>query len=320
MNKTILMLALAAAAIQSPRARSAPQAAPPTEKAEAQAEPVEAVSIKLAHVAPSLLARMIAPSPRSTGPAAGGRKPGSIVSMTRKDGKTTIIRSGTPEGDKAEAEAKAKPDGVRALPEGVESIMPDDATGQLQARGTAAGIEKLRAIVAFLDVPIRKVELQVLAVRVNKVDLKGLGLNWAQPEGTLSPGFLHRADYREALQKLLDANLALTLLDVRAVTVNNIPGAFSSGSFDGQPSILPTVELQLVPTINNDDTITLVADSAARVPGSRAPEPRAKVRTVANVRDGDTFVLWAPDADRESKQATVSFITARLVRRAGEKK
>ena len=344
MKQTILMLAAVAvmSAAQQPRAWSAPEATANAKAAAPikQAERIEAVSIKLAHIAPSLMARMIAPQRLSAESVAESvanaakLKPGSIVSMTRKGGKTTIVRSGTPEGDKALAdralaEAKAKAEHARpnvlALPRGIESIAPEDSTGELRVRGTSEGISGLRQILKFLDVPLRKVELEVLSVRLNTADLKSIDVNWMTPQGLAPVGLPRRDAFKAGLQKLLDANVASTLLEVRAIATNSIPSAFSSGAFSSgtgaeRLSMLPTVELQLVPTINNDDTITLLTQYGTRVPRDNVPRSTGEVRTVINFGDGETIVLAPPDTEPDSKQVTATFVTARIVRHAGEEK
>lgn len=267
------------------------------------------VSIKLTHIAPSLMvpnlmAPLIVPEYQNAGAEAATARPS------------------TAQGDKAEAEAKAQAARAHSptLPRGVESVTPEDSTGEISVRGTAQGIATVRQIVQLLDVPLRKVELDVLSVRLNTADLKQIDANWLAPRGPATLNLARGDGFRQALQKLLDANLASTLLEVRAVATNSFPSAFSSGAFGEPSSTSPTVELQFRPTINNDDTITLLAHSATRAPKNNTPQSQTQVRTALNFRDGDTIMLAAPDIDPDSKQVTATFVTARIVRSANQNK
>lgn len=319
MNTVSRMLFVAGAVALSgaPRAWGANQAAP-TEKAAAQAAPRENARIKLSHIAPSRMAWMIAP----------GDFPEPEVFYTREE-MEAVLRPGTPQaqidailnkGKRNLTPTPRKAGGLFALPEGVESIAPIDIQSALLVHGTPEGIERMRQIVKALDVPLRKVELDVLSVRINKAALKELGVDWTQPEGTPSLGFVRRPGFKEAVKRLLDANLATTILEARTVMTNNIGGSLSSLAFGDRPPILSTVELQLTPTINGDNTITIAMQSTTKVPRSITPAPNPGVQSVANIRDGDTLAITASDVDQTSQQLTVSFVTARIVRRADEKK
>lgn len=315
MKPTVLMLALCAATLQTPQARCAPEAS-------VQKSEVSTVAIKLKHVPPSLMAFWLAP----------GELPEPEVSFSRQE-LEKVAAKGTPQAEidailnKGKRSRNLPPrtkGGVFDLPAGVHSVTPDEETGEIQVRGTAEGIARLRQIVEFLDLPMRKVELEVMSVRLSKADLNTFGLEAATPAAEISLG-TPRSNYRKLLQPLLDANRASTLLDVRGVVTNNLTGFFSSdpsssGSFAQSPSPLPTAQVQLVPTINNDDTITVVLQAITKIPRSTTPQPGSQAQVVANVRDGDTIFLLAPDDNKESKQATIVFLTTRIVRSAGDKK
>lgn len=313
MKTTILVLALSMAA-GAPRAWSAPLDAAPAAAPKAE---VTTVAIKLKNLTPTMLALMLAP-PRDVEPDLKATS-GADRLYTRADVEAILRGEVQPPTPRVTPERKPAPAGVFSLPEGVQSITPDDATRELQVRGTAEGIARVRDIAYFLDLPLRRVEMEVLSVRLNKADLKQFGAQWVGGTSPVSLGFL-RGGYKETLQPLLDANRASTLLEARATMINNMASSLGSGSFDRRLPIVPSVELNLAPTINNDDTITLVMQATTRVPRAEAAQPAHKVPTVANVRDGDTIVLGVPDEDRGSPQITVTFLTPRIVRRAGEAK
>jgi len=273
------------------------------------------VAIKLKNLTPTMIALMLAP-PRDVEP---DPEAGRLYTKAEID---ALIKNGPQPADpNAKPERKLKPVSVWELPSGVESITPDDTSGVLQVRGTAEGIGRVRQIVEFLDVPLRRVELEVQAVSLNKSDSQGFGVDWTG-QGPPMLGVLRRADYRQKVQELVEANRASLLLDARVVAVNNLPSGLSSGTFNGQPQIVPAFEMELVPTINNDNTITVVMQSAVTMPRTRevkaavenAPPASAKLQTVANVRDGDTIVLGGL-GNNETGQITLTFLTARIVRR-----
>ena len=76
--------------------------------------------------------------------------------------------------------------------------------------------------------------------------------------------------------------------------------------------------MQLTPTINNDNTITVLIENSIQMPGDPATTGGQKLQSVANVRDGETIALAGFD-DIESGQSTLTFLTARIIRRADEK-
>ena len=63
--------------------------------------------------------------------------------------------------------------GIISLPEGGEKITPIDKDNVLLMRGTEAGIDSLREIIALLDktIPMIQIDLQILAVESSYVSL-----------------------------------------------------------------------------------------------------------------------------------------------------
>ena len=60
------------------------------------------------------------------------------------------------------------------LPEGIKTLASVDPQNVIFVRGTAAGIEQLRALVAQLDVPLSQVEIEVQFYQLARADLSAL--------------------------------------------------------------------------------------------------------------------------------------------------
>ncbi len=64
------------------------------------------------------------------------------------------------------------------LPEGVEQIVSYDANNTLLVRGDSEGIEELRALIRFLDVKPKQVNVKVEFVQLNITDTDQFGIDW----------------------------------------------------------------------------------------------------------------------------------------------
>jgi general secretion pathway protein D len=64
------------------------------------------------------------------------------------------------------------------LPEGVEQIISYDANNTLLVRGDSEGIEELRALIRFLDVKPKQVQVKVEFVQLNITDTDQFGIDW----------------------------------------------------------------------------------------------------------------------------------------------
>lgn len=248
--------------------------------------------------------------------------------------------------------------GAFELPTGVKSVSPIVTQNALLVSGTEEGIEKLQETIKFLDIPLRQVEIEAQLVQIDDVDAKALGVDFGKenPDGFVL-GFV-RSDVRENLKRLVNENKAKVISAPRVTTNNNKttmlgssqPSSTAIGYKDEQGKFQelfdPTAEkgnarlllgagfqLIVTPTINADDTITLVM-SPKRVLqlSSEANDQTIKLRdlggllTIVNIRDGETVALKGLSSHffvpigHEKKTATSNVLllaTARIVRHAG---
>jgi len=222
--------------------------------------------------------------------------------------------------------------GVFELPEGVDSITAVDPQNALLVFSTAEGFQRLQDIVNFLDLPLRQVEIEAQFVSVNTSDINALGIDYQtsngpftvnatgfQPGapstgGSFQLGFV-RGNFQASLRALLQQNRAKVVTAPRVTAINNLTATLTSQTStpvvtvstqagiggniaQGQNVnfITTGIGLTVTPTINNDDTITVVMQPQVQQQslsaGGLAPSVTSQsVQTVANVRDGDTIVL-----------------------------
>ncbi|RYG70983.1 hypothetical protein EON80_06180 [bacterium] len=276
--------------------------------------------------------------------------------------------------------------GVFQLPEGVDRIVAIDPQNALLVFGTDEGVRELQDTIAFLDRPLRQVEIEAQFVTVSTADSRNFGIDFQTAQGNFNAnnngfasettqgsvqvGFV-RGNFQATLNALMTRNRAKLITAPRVTAINNLTaelfsdtqrpiilttavqgGGLNGGQAQGQNLIYITtsIGLTVTPTINNDDTITVLmepqlqaqtvlADISAPLITSQS------VRTIANVRDGDIIALGglkSKDISRggnkvpligdipfigklfRSRSATdneselIIFLTARIIRRAGD--
>lgn len=243
------------------------------------------------------------------------------------------------------------PDKGFQLPDGVTRIVAIDPQNTLLVSGTPEGAERLRATIAFLDRPLRQVEIEAQFVQVNTTDLGVFGLDAKTGFNTLQPnrmlGFV-RGNFSARLAALVNAGKAKILSSPRATAINNLTASLSqstrtpveigvrdttgilrpfedANSLEGAPLFVRSeMKLEVTPTINNDDTVTLLMDSGITRnlmtnESSAAPDIKkdSSLKTVVNIRDGETIALGGV-ASPQTNMTIVMLVTARIVRRVGE--
>ncbi|HVF09159.1 MAG TPA: hypothetical protein VNA16_00030 [Abditibacteriaceae bacterium] len=271
------------------------------------------------------------------------------------------------------------------LPEGVDQIIAVDPQNALLVYGTEEGVRRLETIIAYLDRPLRQVEIEAQFVTVTQSSLSAFGIDWSGANngpfttsvnglapspgpGTFSLGYL-RGNFQATLRAQVSQNRAKTVSSPRVTAINNLTASlFTSVSqplllssattgIGGQTGesqnlvfITTSVGLTVTPTINNDDTITVVMQPQVQNPnlvnvgGQTIPAPITQtVQTIANVRDGDTIALGGLRTKRsarggaripilsnipfigqffrenrksDSDEDLIIFLTARILRRA----
>lgn len=276
--------------------------------------------------------------------------------------------------------------GVFTLPEGVDQIVAIDPQNALLVFGTDEGVRELTETIQFLDRPLRQVEIEAQFVSVNTNDTDAFGINYNTSQGnfnasatgfapappttggSLQVGFV-RGSFQATLSALISTNRAKILTAPRVLAINNLTASLQStqttpiiltssiGGIGGQVAtsqrvinVSTTIGLTVTPTINNDDTITVLmqpeVSTQNAVPGQTIPSFMTQsLETIANVKDGDTIALGglktkkiARGTDKipilsdipllgklfRSRSATgqetdlIIFLTARIVRRADD--
>lgn len=195
------------------------------------------------------------------------------------------------------------------LPDGVRVAAADEQNLLFVAGADTQQIARLQELVDILDQPLRQVEIKAQLVELPVAELKqsGLGADAATPDapgvaapvtGALQLGF-ERGDFQGRITELVEAGNAKVLSTEPLKITNNTGLAVSLrfGPIDNtganQNKLPPAPKegsdtiLTLTPTINGDDTITVLMDIAT-LPATINP---SGLTTVANLRDGQTIAL-----------------------------
>lgn len=275
--------------------------------------------------------------------------------------------------------------GVFQLPEGVDRIVAIDPQNALLVFGTDEGVRELTETIAFLDKPLRQVEIEAQFVTVSTSDSRAFGIDFSTSQGNFNAngngfapsapsnngsfqlGFV-RGNFQATLSALLAQSRAKVITAPRVTAINNLTASLQSstvttvvltsvsqninGNLATQQTpvfISTNIGLTVTPTINNDDTITVLMqpELSTQTPTSGLfPDINQQtLETIANVRDGDTIALGGLKAktvtrsgdkvpvlsdipilgslfksrraiDQESD--LIIFLTARIIRRAGD--
>lgn len=250
------------------------------------------------------------------------------------------------------ADINAALEPVSAWLQGVDRLIAIDPQNILLVSGTPAGVAEIKKMVAFFDKPLRHVEVQAQFVTVQPQKLGEFGIQFgdsnAVPNGDTSRmqlGFV-RSNFQATLSKLVAQNQAKIITAPRVTAINNLtanldsfsplPGTLGlkdeAGKFTSLGSSIGThLHLGVTPTINNDDTVTILMSTAITLQLSgdtgknfiSAPDPG--VESIINARDGDTIALVgykprflpAPNSEPQTSVPNlVIFVTTRIVRRA----
>ncbi len=275
-------------------------------------------------------------------------------------------------------------------PEGVDRIVAIDAQNALLVFGTDEGVRSLQEIINFLDRPVRQVEIEAQFVTVRAGDSSAFGIQFnasrngfvvnsdpGLPQtnfvtGGQQVGFVG-ANFQAVLTTLVSQNRAKVITAPRVTTLNNLtasllartdtPVVLSSSRENPVTGVITTtvrllfirtaIGLIVTPTINADDTVTVVLQPQVAIPTPSGVPGFANIpivntqslATIANVRDGDTLALGGLRNAVQSRGGTripilsdlpligglfrsrtnvtddaelIIFLTARIVRRAGD--
>jgi type II secretory pathway component GspD/PulD (secretin) len=304
------------------------------------AEPTSWHPIRVRNVSAQLMAWWLDPAHNS--------KPGVLKS-------TPMLRAVGP----------AKPPDKKSpfsLPAGIGSVVPVDSQNLLLVWGTESGMRKLESVIALLDKPLRQVEVEVVVVEMKPEELKEFGVTFPEPnDSKLAPaanmGFV-RGNFEATLSKLLAQSRAKVFARPHVTAINNQSASMAITysksavlalkdekglySYVGDaPAIKNEFGLSLgqqfnfsvTPTINNDDTITLLLSPAMNLvlSNENSTEPLilanvSSLQTIANVGDGDTLALTglktrlipAPQDAKTPPSNVVLFVRAWITRSMGD--
>ena len=269
------------------------------------------------------------------------------------------------------------------LPGDIEQIVSVDPQNVLLvAGGSDEDIRRLQELIDVLDQPLRQVEIEAQFVELSTQDAQTFGIDFstsrgnfdasttgfaAQPQtGSVQIGFV-RNNFQARLSALIAANRAKAITAPRVTAINNLTATLSSsetrplllntvqqniagGQQQGQTllGITSTTQLTVTPTINGDDTITVLMQPTVQTQdgtGGFSTQRSRQLITVANVRDGDTIALgglktantqrqnykvpilgdipligglFRSKTDSDNETELIIFLRAKIVRRAGD--
>lgn len=281
--------------------------------------------------------------------------------------------------------------GVFQLPPNVDRIVAVDPQNALLVFGTPQGANELAQTINFLDRPLRQVEIEAQFVSVNVTDARGYGLDFTtargnfnsssagnvpgDDNGALQFGFI-RGNFQAALSAFRTDGRNKVINAPRVLAINNLTASLQQSIYN--PIVLNTtttavgnaavtnnaqnfafiqtsIGLDVTPTINNDDTITVLmqpfvsdvgpANSDAATAAGFQTVTQQTLSTIANVRDGETIALgglrrkevrfsrnkipllsdipfigdiFGRRTSSESDTELIIFLKATIVRRAGD--
>ncbi len=238
----------------------------------------------------------------------------------------TTLTPGVPREKVAEKPVANK--GAFELPGGIKQVIPVASPNVLLiAGGSEQDFQRLQELVDILDQPLRQVEIEAQFVEVSNADLKSLGVDFstsrgnfdaattgfasAPVQGAFQVGFV-RNNLTARLNALIADNKAKIVTAPRVTAINNLPATLGLSAKEAANGKTATMEqgYTVTPTINGDDTITILWKDVE--------EPKST--TIINVRDGDTIALSGVTSlrPRDPENVIVVFLTARIIRRAGE--
>ena len=208
------------------------------------------------------------------------------------------------------------------LPDGVRLASADEQNLLFVTGANAAQIAHLQELVDILDQPLRLVEIEAQLVELPVAELKEFGIefNGATPDApkTQTPikgmsqfGFL-RNNFQKRLDEMVAAGTATVVSTAPLTLTNNMGQAISlrTGPIDNTganqykmpaaPAEGTDTILTLTPTINGDDTITVLMNIATLPANDESPG----LTTIANLRDGDTIALSGLESSAFPRETT----------------
>ena len=240
-------------------------------------------SIRVHHVRPSVLAWWIDPVNQAEPDEYRRRRELSFETSTQ----SSFVRKHNKIDEKVGGGGFGGGGGVLEIPVGIEAIVAVDARNEILVYSDEAGWAQLKALISYLDKPIRSVEIELNVVYLDAKGLDILGVPQRQV-GKPQQSLISSEKFKEALAAAKATGHVRFLNSPRVTTQNKMVSYFSSTHFaparltlDGRAEAEETVpeagsELPaqvsfpathfmmgkkfvtaVTSTINNDDTITL---------------------------------------------------------------
>lgn len=276
--------------------------------------------------------------------------------------------------------------GVFQLPTGVDRIVAVDPQNTLLVFGNPQGFAELSRTIAFLDRPLRQVEIEAQFLSINTSDANTYGFDFSTSRGNFNAsstgtatsttsgglqfGFI-RGNFQAAIAAATNSGRAKLLTAPRVTAINNLTAnleqttstpiiltttntiannAISQNTSQQVFYVTTTIGLEVTPTINNDDTVTVLMRPVLQSQGTPNSLGASQItsqalETIANVRDGETIALgglrsknislnktkvpllgdipffgqlFTSRSTSEIENELIIFLTARIIRRAGD--
>ena len=220
------------------------------------------------------------------------------------------------------------------MPAGIESIRAVGPQNVFLVKGTAAGIEEIKKLLVELDVPLKQVEVEAQFCRMSTQTLKKLPLKFMKTGGGDVPTIAlvpPKMGFTMELNKGIGTGEIRVITAPRATAIDGLTAKITSTesrglflspltkkSVDGEAARkqwLPgfaTIQLETglsVTPLFQGDLVKLF---------TLATLDNRSANVTATLRDGDTVAIAMPADKSKGADRLVIFVTARILRRAGD--
>lgn len=202
------------------------------------------------------------------------------------------------------APREAEEEGTFSLPGDIAQITSIDAQNViLVTGGVTEDVNRLEELIDVLDQPLRQVELEAQFVEIDTAAVEKLGIRFSDKIGDIQIGSV-RDNFYLTLNGVVASGQAKIIGHRSATAINNLTADMKDYS-------VAKGDFKITPTINGDDTITLLSDLTSG---------QTSVTSVTNVRDGATIVLSKLNEQHTIDPMIVGrtalvFVTAHIIRR-----
>ena len=185
------------------------------------------------------------------------------------------------------------------LPDEMRLAASDEQNLIFVAGGNAQQIARLQELVDILDQPLRLVEIEAQIVELPVENLKDFGLaSDAATAGKFQMSFV-RDNFQNRLDEMVEAGTAKVVSTKPQIIISNMGQAISlrtgpidnTGANQNKRPVAPTegtdTIITLTPTINGDDTITVLMN-VATLPKT---DEKSGLMNIVNLRNGQTGAL-----------------------------